>query len=737
MIQQRYLSSDCRRCRALLRMVIAAVFSVVTFFPLVSSAQNQATDPNDLWYRAFLTYRSSEDLEKQGKYLEALDKCNEAKALYDGLAFQFPDFQPEIVKYKRKFLADVRLRIKDAMSRRPRGSNVQVSSVPNRPSPRPNQQVEYRPESGVGISPRSYPPTGTTQDSTQITPSANRPSEFYGPSGSNVLPSWDPGRISTELLHQADSANQRRDSEIRWLNEENRRLKSERDAFEARHNQAQRELADSRRKQAEYRRQIDQFERDPGNRTAVEKARRYKALLEETMAELQASTDRNARLAKQLRAARERIRLQEERIEELESERDNLVGIIQGKGLGGEALQDLIEKNRKLTQRLDMAEKVALNAANDSEQRERDIDLLKSEIAKVKIERDRLVDENIRHQTEIETLQKKLEMLSNGLSDEEKRNVAGISEEQRAENELLRSMVLKQLRRQAQMKQAKELLLRQLDRVGARSSVLMEVVEDMARGPQLSPEEKALFRSPQVAELFEAAAPPQREGGNGDSGKVYETLIASARSGSSKNVIKGQKITVELSQLDKSARLDFQEGRYAEAEQGFLRYLHYRPRSVPCLCNLGILKIAMRNHNEAEHYLQKAIAIDSNSGLAYYLLGRTYFLQNRFDDAMRNLEQGVQLEPNNAKAHNCIGVIACQNGWVTRAERAFKRAVSLEPRFGDAHFNLAVLFSSQDRPDARQAGEHYFKALDLGIPRDASIENFLKKAASSIELGLR
>ena len=275
----------------------------------------------------------------------------------------------------------------------------------------------------------------------------------------------------------------------------------------------QRQLSQSQQRQYEYKQRISEFESDPNNQGAVQKARQYKVLLDETMAELAASTELNAKLVKQLRAARHKIKLQEEQILELQSERDSLVDIINGKGLGTKALRDLMEQNRKLTQRLDLAEKVAMNAAKDSEQRERDIDLLKSEIAKVKIERDRLVDENLKHQVEIEGLHKKLEMLSAGVTEEEKRNIASISPEQQAENELLRSMVLKQLRRQAQLKQAKELLLRQLDRVGARSSVLMEVVEDMARGPQLSPEEKALFRSPQVAEVLEEVYPPESETG--------------------------------------------------------------------------------------------------------------------------------------------------------------------------------------------------------------------------------
>lgn len=704
-------------------MLVAAVILMGSLF---SYAQDQ--DPSSIWYRAFLTYESTLELEKQGKYLEALNKCNEAKTLYDGLAYQHPQFQPEIVKYKRQVVADTRLRIIDANRRRQRGE----APRPNLPPPPTQQALPGNRELPSVGSPGSGSvgslPSYEQNRGTQINQPSTPPQYYDGPKGSgNVLPSWSPnpivGRAANEMLEDVRRQEDAWQSQMDRLSRENRQLKAERDAYERRLNQVEEELSYSRRKEAEYQRQLELTSQSPGNQ--AQKINQYKALLKQTMDQLAAANQLNERLVGQLRAAREKIRIQDEQISRLKAERDNLASIIEGKGLGTQALRDLMEQNRRLAQRLDLAEKVAMKTADDNKQKERDIAVLKSEIAKVKVERDKLVDENAQHQVQIENLHRKLEMLSDGLDETDREKLARMAPEQRAENELLRSMVLKQLRRQAQQKQAKELLLRQLDRVGARSSALLEIVEDIARGPQLSPEEKALFRAPQLAELIDSASSPMTAEDPG----VYNGTLAAPAAG---NPVANQKLEVELSQLDKSARLDFKEGRYAEAEIGFNKYLHYRPKSVPCLCNLGVLKLALKNYTEAENYLQKAIAIDRDSGRAHYLLGRTYFLQNRHDEALQHLQQGLTLEPNNAKAHNCIGVIASQKGWVARAEKAFSYAVKIEPKFGDAHFNLAVLFSSMDQPDAQKAGFHYFKALDLGIPRDAAIEDFLKKSATTI-----
>ena len=135
----------------------------------------------------------------------------------------------------------------------------------------------------------------------------------------------------------------------------------------------------------------------------------------------------------------------------------------------------------------------------------------------------------------------------------------------------------------------------------------------------------------------------------------------------------------------------------------------------------------MKRYDEAQEHLKKAIEIDGNSGAAHYLLGRTYFVQGRHDDALTSLETGLTHDPKNPKAHNCVGVIASQKGWVDRAEDSFNEAVKIDPDFGDAHFNLAVLFATRDDANALKTKEHYFKALHLGIPRDASIETFLKQ----------
>jgi len=49
-----------------------------------------------------------------------------------------------------------------------------------------------------------------------------------------------------------------------------------------------------------------------------------------------------------------------------------------------------------------------------------------------------------------------------------------------------------------------------------------------------------------------------------------------------------------------------------------------------------------------------------------------------------------------------------------------------------------VLHATKDTPNPKEAEKHYFRALHLGIPRDSSIEGFLKEfEESGVSVGMR
>ncbi len=459
------------------------------------------------------------------------------------------------------------------------------------------------------------------------------------------------------------------------------------------------------------------------------------------MEQLEEATRRNEALVMALDESQSEIAKLKARMDEVERERDNLVDIVEGSGSGGKALKELMDRNRELMDQLDRAEQLAASLSELNQEKDADIQLLRREIAAVAQERDRLMEQNLRHQQNIDELSRKLEMLSNGLTAEERASLQAASPLERQENELLRAMVLKQLRRQSQVKQAKELLLGQLDQLGERSETLLSLVDDMARGSRITPEEKALFRSPQFQEILDAASDNEFSerstlslAGQGIAAgaDLNGTLVYAAPRGANtapdSNAVSSQPpLEIQLAQIDEKARADFSEGRLEEAELGFLEYLKHRPEDLDSLCNLGVVKTATSQLDDAAYYLEKAIAVSDESSRAHFLLGRVLYMKGDLDEALDKLEACLSLDPGNAHAHNSLGVVSSQKGWVDRAEEAFKQAVSIDPDYGDAHFNLAILYAMKETADPNSARRHYSRALELGVEPDPSLEDFLEK----------
>lgn len=694
--------------------------------------------PDDLWFRAYTLLKDGEEKEEQGRMLDALSKYNESKPLFDGLAREYPEFHPELVEYRRTQLVQKIGSLKDQM--RHAGQAV-AAATPGTPPAMPSVQPaspEFAPqvsspEEGVQLPQWSQSPPSPRQGG--ATPGApptlvRPPADPNTPGGDSQLPFWgpqNPGAVVDGSSLGAENPFQRIQqdfdrmrAQIDQLTRRNQALESDLARKQSELYDAQNQLAESQRRTTDLQRRVQEAEsRAESNPDFQAEVAQLKQILNDALTELEKKDQENKELVAQLKSTQNQLdRIQRER-DDIEKERNNLLAIMEG---GGEstAVAQLMEENRELRDKLKDVEKTARDLEKENGDKTVQVALLKEQIEQIQAERESLVADNLRYEGYIGELRDRLKSLGQDLTDEDLAKVAAVSTEAAAENELLRAVVLKQLRRQSQVMQTKSLLLRELDKLGADAENLYAMVEDMASGPALSEEEREMFKTPEMVELVEAAGVERVDG---------VILVEGAESdGSGSGIVETQDLDDELTQIQKAARLDYSEGRFEEAEEAYRKYLKFRPKSVVCLCNLALVKMATREHAEAQELLEKAIAIQNDFGLAYYLLGRNYYAQNQFDEALEKLNESLHHDPQNARAHNCVGVISSQKGYVNRAEGAFSEAVKIDPKFGDAHFNLAVLYATMDKPNPVRAEEHYYRAIDLGVPRDNAIEHYLEAA---------
>jgi Tfp pilus assembly protein PilF len=99
-----------------------------------------------------------------------------------------------------------------------------------------------------------------------------------------------------------------------------------------------------------------------------------------------------------------------------------------------------------------------------------------------------------------------------------------------------------------------------------------------------------------------------------------------------------------------------------------------------------------------------------------------YMDQNRFPEALAALSQAALHDPNNPRVRNFLGVVVGREGWIYGAQQELRRAVELDPAYADAHYNLAVFYLQEKPPATELAKRHYFKAIELGVEKDTSME---------------
>lgn len=171
---------------------------------------------------------------------------------------------------------------------------------------------------------------------------------------------------------------------------------------------------------------------------------------------------------------------------------------------------------------------------------------------------------------------------------------------------------------------------------------------------------------------------------------------------------------------------DFEKGNYEAARRSYRRVLELAPGNLVGLVNLGLVEFRAGNPDEAEKLLKQAVQQRLETSAAWLALGMLYFEQNRLDEAHAALAQAVLYDRGNARAHNFLGVTFGRKGWPDAAEAELRRAVEIDPGARDSHYNLAIIYLQRKPPSIELARRHYFRAVELGVPKDPAIEKTLR-----------
>ena len=475
------------------------------------------------------------------------------------------------------------------------------------------------------------------------------------------------------------------------------------------------------------------------------------------------------------------------RVTELEEERTQLIAARdtaqQEAAEAKSALEksaDLIEANKQLEDKLSAAATQIEGMESDAAAKQEVIAGLNADLDKVRAEltlaQTKLKDDRERFdqlQLANDQLLKEYDEVTGALAAVKLGDVTAAEAKLiQQENEVLRGIIMRQIKEQARREQAYRLAQEEMERLEIRSDTLNDKINQLAKPTlELSAAEQEMLKRPVVTVLHESTdefsaqiemlkpsadnAAPQTAVVSGDGAtaapeQTEPTAAADASSAQPTDAAASSEspataatpetaaadslaapMPPEVTALITEARDQFVRGNFAGAEELYQKFVELQPNNVVALANLGVSQFRQGKLTAAQLALEKALAVDPKDAFTLTTLGAVMIEQNRIEDAIGYLERANGSQADDAITLNYLGVASSQLGQFGKAEQSLRRAITVNPEYAEAHFNLAVIYATAKPPSIALAKRHYEKALELGSTPDKRLASMLQGEGGS------
>jgi tetratricopeptide (TPR) repeat protein len=160
-----------------------------------------------------------------------------------------------------------------------------------------------------------------------------------------------------------------------------------------------------------------------------------------------------------------------------------------------------------------------------------------------------------------------------------------------------------------------------------------------------------------------------------------------------------QRVPDDVDALHLLGVLRHQQGRHNEAVVLLRRAVELRPRFGGAHLNLGNAWKALRQFEEAQASYRAAIAVQPEFAHAHFNLANTLVTLEKHEEAIDHFEQALRLQPNNPAAFNNLGNALMALKRHEAAAGAFHKALKLQAGYAGAHNNLGLALNALDRHD--------------------------------------
>jgi len=384
---------------------------------------------------------------------------------------------------------------------------------------------------------------------------------------------------------------------------------------------------------------------------------------------------------------------------------------------------------KELEQQLAAAEKKVLEIQMAQAEKDAQVKQMQADLSSASDRLFALRADMVSKDTRITDLEKQLDTTAGELA--KLKLSANPSEDQNraiAENEVLRGVMLRQIREQARKDQAKRLIDEEISRLQVTSDSLTQQLQVLAEPFRLSDEEKKMFRLPEnLADL--AAA-------ENDPGDVNLVLAVNKADGAPpvpapspaapRKVGRADSLTEANQDLARQAKEAFDRNEIPASEKLYQQVVDSEPNNPYALSQLAAVQFESGKIAAAEVALKKTLELVPDDAFALTILGIVHYRQEKYSEAQKELEQAVAVDPQRAMSYNYLGIVYSQQNDLKKAEEMLQKAVEIKPDYADAHFNLAIIYATQKPPSKELARRHYQKATQLGASPDASLERMIQ-----------
>lgn len=706
----------------------------------VSSLSAQSADPADEYFRAYLMNNEAERLVQGGELARAVDKYQQALAIFESIAKTNPTWQSQMLTFRRSKIADAIANATAELSK-PKVAPVAAAAVmPVAPSAATTSPSVVPPPAALTaaplMSPSAVPSSGDPlQDALEsVRRAAEAKAGAVQQQLTNALANVGRYQLGYEAaVGQRDEAVRQRDQYYTQASQ----LQQTAIAQQAKMAELEKQAATSATAAAELAKMRQDFA-DTNELLTEAQVRLSKAegsvmtqskqLTEATM-KLTAVQKERDDLAKQRdesqkskdAAVADRDKLAKER----DAAQTKVLGLqaenvmLKKNGPMPENIKALVAQNEKLRKDLDEARRQVTTLQADVTRKDKEIVQLKGQLTTIQGELATLRKDNAAFETQVAELTVELKKIKEMAANPKKSE--STNPQIAAENELLRGIITRQLRQQARQQEQKRLIIAEMQKTESASKDLIDQVQQLGgERLALSAEEQKLFTTPQLQEIMGA-------------GGIKATLMAKSDAKAEPTKPKDDAAAKALAEIDalidKGNKL-LQEGKLAEAATLYEDVLRADPKNATGLAGLAWARVQQDKLDDAEATLKKAITYDPKNAAAHYMLAVTFFRRDRLNESMAAFEKSLELNGKNARARHYLGVITSKMGLTARAEKEFKSALAIDPGYGDADFNLAVLYATSDPPKWDEARKHYNDAIKKGVKADANLEKLLNGAGA-------